>query len=165
MLVALLALRLSEVQVTWNELARGPLEALQSVSGIARGARVLVAHDDRSKTGLISDLGLLHIASLATIERSALASTAFTVGGKHILQVREEYRPYVDSRDGTPPSLPFFVAAAQGPGEDYFSDWPRHFDYVYILFTHRGSTNPDPAHLAPVYGGQHFQLYRVLPPP
>jgi hypothetical protein len=164
-LALLLALRLLEVQIVWNDLSRGPLEALRSVGAIARGARIVVAHDDRSSTGLISDLGLLHIASLATIERSALVSTAFTVEGKHILQVREEYRPFVDSRDGTPPSIPYFVAAAQGGGEYYFTDWPRHFDNVYILFTRPGRANPDPAHLAPLYGGEHFQLYRVLPPP
>jgi hypothetical protein len=164
-LALLLALRLTEVETVWNELSRGPAEALRSVSAISRGARILVAHDDRSTTGLISDLGLLHIASLATIERSALVSTAFTVEGKHILQVREEYRPYVDSRDGTPPSIPYFLAAALGPGPYYFSDWPHHFDSVYILFTSPGAPNPDPAHLAPLYGGEHFQLYRVLPVP
>jgi hypothetical protein len=164
-LALLLALRVSEVQVIWNDLSRGPIEALRSVTAIARGARVLVAHDDRSSTGLISDLGLLHIASLATIERSALVSTAFTVEGKHILQVRDEYRPYVDSRDGTPPSIPYFLDAARGPGPYYFNDWPRHFDNVYILFTRPGAANPDPAQLAPLYGGEHFQLYRVLPPP
>ena len=164
-LALLLALRLSEVQIIWNDLSRGPQQALRSVSAIARGARIVVAHDDRSATGLISDLGLLHIASLATIERSALVSTAFTVEGKHILQVRDEYRPYVDSRDGTPPSLPYFVAAAQGPGDYYFSDWPHHFDNVFILFTKPGRANPDPAHLALLYGGEHFQLYRVLGAP
>ena len=164
-LAVVLALRLSEVQIIWNDLARGPEEALRSVSAIARGARIVVAHDDRSTTGLISDLGLLHIASLATIERSALVSTAFTVEGKHILEVREEYRPFVDSRDGTPPSIPYFVAAAQGGGPYYFNDWPQHFDNVYILFTRPGRANPDPAHLAPLFGGGHFQLYRVLEAP
>jgi len=164
LLAGLLALRLTEVQIVWDDLARGPLEARQAVTSIARGARVLVAHADRASTGLISDLGLLHIASLATIERSALASTAFTVEGKHILQVREEFRPYVDSRDGTPPSLPYFIAAAEGSGPYYFSDWPRHFDYVFILFTNPGDPDPVPARLRLIEQGRHFQLYRVIPP-
>jgi hypothetical protein len=163
-LALLLALRLSEVQVVWNDLARGPTEALRSVMSIKRGARVLVVHGDRSSTGLISDLGLVHIASLATIERSALVSTAFTVEGKHILQVRDEFRPFVDSQDRTPPSLPYFLAAASGAGPYYFSDWPHHFDHVYVLFTKPGAPNPDPAHLEPVNAGEHFQLYRVIPP-
>jgi hypothetical protein len=162
LLAVLLALRLTEVQIVWNDLSRGPYEALRSVRLIARGARVLVVHGDRSSTGLISDLGLVHIASLATIERSALVSTAFTVEGKHILQVRDEFRPFVDAQDGAPPSLPYFLAAADGPGPYYFSDWPQHFDYVFVLFTKPGAPNPDPTRLELVDDGQHFQLYRVI---
>ena len=162
LLAVLLAARLTEVQIVWNDLSRGPEEALRAVKSIARGARVLVVHADRSSTGLISDLGLVHIASLATIERSALVSTAFTVEGKHILQVRDEFRPYVDTRDGTPPSLPYFLDAAIGPGPYYFSDWPQHFDYVFVLFTNPGAPNPDPTRLAVVDEGRHFQLYQVI---
>jgi hypothetical protein len=162
LLALLLALRLTEVETVWSDLSRGPDEALRSVRSIARGARVLVVHGDRSSTGLISDLGLMHIASLATIERSALVSTAFTVEGKHILQVRDEFRRFVDARDGTPPSLPYFLDAATGPGPYYFSDWPRHFDYVFILFTRPADSNPDPTRLALVQEGRHFQLYRVI---
>jgi hypothetical protein len=162
LIAILLALRLSEVEAVWNDLSRGPIEALRSVQSIERGARVLVVHGDRSSTGLISDLGLVHIASLATIERSALVSTAFTVEGKHILQVRDEFRPFVDQKDGTPPSLPYFLDAAVGPGPYYFSDWPQHFDYVFVLFTRTGAANPDPSRLALVDDGRHFQLYRVI---
>jgi hypothetical protein len=165
LLAVVLALRLSEVQIVWNDLSRGPIEARQAVMSIARGARVLVVHADRSSTGLISDLGLVHIASLATIERSALVSTAFTVEGKHILQVRDAYRPFVDDKDGTPPSIPYFLAADVGSGPYYFNDWPRHFDYVFVLFTRTGAANPDPERLALVDEGRHFQLYRVIKQP
>jgi hypothetical protein len=162
LLAVLLALRLSEVEIVWNDLSRGPIEARGAVRSIERGARVLVVHGDRASTGLISDLGLLHIASLATIERSALASTAFTVKGKHILQVREEFRPLVDAKDGTPPSLPYFLEAADRDGPYYFSGWPHHYDYVFILFTNRGAANPDPTRLSLVDEGRHFQIYRVI---
>ncbi len=162
LLAVVLALRLTEVQFVWNDISRGPTEALRAVGAIARGARVLVVHGDRSSTGLISDLGLMHIASLATIERSALVSTAFTVEGKHILQVRDQFRPFVDTRDGTPPSLPYFLAAADDPGPYYFSEWPLHFDYVFVLFTRPGDPNPDPPRLELVDDGRHFQLYRVI---
>jgi hypothetical protein len=162
LLAVLLALRLSEVQIVWNDLSRGPIEALRSVRSIARGARVLVVHGDRTSTGLISDLGLVHIASLATIERSALVSTAFTVEGKHILQVRDEFRPFVEAKDGTPPSLRYFLEAARRNGPYYFSDWPHHFDNVFTLFTRPGAANPDPTRLALVDEGRHFQLYRVI---
>jgi hypothetical protein len=164
LVAVVLALRLAEVETVWNDLSRGPIEALRSVQSIERGARVLVVHGDRSSTGLISDLGLVHIASLATIERSALVSTAFTVEGKHILQVRDEFRPFVDQKDGTPPSLPYFLDAATGPGPYYYSDWPQHFDYVFVLKTRTGAANPDPSRLALVDDGRHFQLYLVVAP-
>ena len=133
----------------WNELAHGPVAAYELVKLIDRGSRVLVVHGDRTQTGLISDLGLLHIASLATIERSALVTTNFTVKGKHILQTREPYREFVDTQDSVPPSIPYFSAARRIGGEAgfYFNDWPRHYDYVYILFTLPGAANPDPARL------------------
>jgi hypothetical protein len=165
LLAFVLALRLGEVQFVWNDLSRGPIEARRAVTAIARGARVLVVHSDRSSTGLISDLGLVHIASLATIERSALVSTAFTVEGKHILQVYDAFRPFVDDKDGTPPSIPYFLDAAGGAGPYYFSDWPRHFDYVFILFTTEGAANPDPGRLALLKEGRHFQLYGVIKQP
>jgi hypothetical protein len=78
--------------------------------------------------------------------------------------VRREFRPFVDAKDGTPPSLPIFLAAA-GPGPYYFSDWPHHFDYVFVLFTNLGAANPDPSRLALIAEGRHFQLYRVNEPP
>jgi hypothetical protein len=160
----LLAVRLGEIEIVWNDLTRGQVEALRSVPAIKRGGRVLVAYGDRAHTGLISDLGLVHIASLATIERSALVSTAFTVEGKHILQVRRAFSPFVDRRDGVPPTLRFLKEAARGPGPYYFSDWPRHYDYVLVVFTNQGAPDPDPARLALVNEGRHFQLYRVNQP-
>ncbi len=164
LLLLLLAVRVGEVQIVWDELARGPESAYASVKFIDRGSRVLVVHGDRSKTGLISDLGLLHAPSLATIERSALVTTNFTVKGKHILQTHDAYRSIVDTQDGIPPSIPYFLEAANGRSPYYFNDWPHHFDYIYILFTTPGEANPDPAHLKLVNEGVNLQLYRVLKP-
>jgi hypothetical protein len=164
-LAVVLTARVAEVQIEWNSLSRGPAEVLRSVALIGRGARVLVVDGDRSRTGLISDLGLMHAASLATIERSALVSTAFTVEGKHILQVREEFRPFVDTVNNMPPSIPYFIDAAKGPGPYYFNDWPHHFDFVYLMFTRHGDPDPDPAHLALLDDADNFQLYRVIAPP
>jgi hypothetical protein len=163
LLIILMGIRVAEVQTVWNRLAHGPVAAYESVKLIDRGSRVLVVHGDRAQTGLISDLGLLHIASLATIERSALVTTNFTVKGKHILQTREPYREFVDTQDSVPPSIPYFQQAADG-GEAgfYFNDWPRHYDYVYILFTLPGAANPDPARLTLLDDGVNFQLYRVI---
>ena len=163
--VALLAVRLAEVQTAWNTLAPQMAEFLRSARSVERGARVLVAHGDRTayEVGTVSDFGLLHAASLATIERSALVSTAFVVPGKHVLQAREPFRRIVNLEDRVPPSVEWLQRAA-GQADDrlYWSRWPRHFDYVYVLFTQPGSANPAPAHLAPAVDGSGFRLYRVV---
>jgi hypothetical protein len=46
----------------------------------------------------------------------------------------------------------------------YWELWPRHYDYVYILFTKRGSLCSDRKHLTLVHDGPGFQLYRVNRP-
>jgi hypothetical protein len=165
LLAFLLVARVVEVQMVWNHLDRYTKEFVQSVQAIKRGARILVVYGDRSSCKEISDFNLLHAASLATIERSALVSSAFTVKGKHILQARKEYRKFVETEDWLPPSLQYVVRAADRPsaGGSYFWDlWPRNYDYVYILFTTPGTPNPDMKHLDLVYGGTEFQLYRVI---
>jgi hypothetical protein len=170
-LVALLALvlgvRVVSVQSVWNHLDRSTHEFVESVKMIKRGARVLVVYDERSSYKEISDFNLVHAASLATIERSALVTTAFTVMGKQILHARKDYRPFVETEDRLPPALPYFVQVADKvpPGVNYFWDlWPQHYDYVYILFTTAKTPNPAQRHLKRVYDGEAFDLYRVVSP-
>jgi len=165
LLALLLAVRIATVQSVWNHLDRGTNEFVESVKSIKRGARVLVVHGDRSSCKEISDFNIVHAASLATIERSALVSTAFTVNGKHILHARKPFREFVETEDRLPPALPYFLQVAERANSDvsYFWDlWPRHYDYVYILFTTPRTPNPDKKHLDLVFGGAEFQLYRVL---
>lgn len=165
-LVALLAVRLTEVQLVWNHLQHFTDAFVQSVKSIKRGSRVLVVYGDRSSGKEVSDFELAHAASLATIERSAMVSTLFTVKGKQILHARKDYQKYVETEDHWPPSLPYVLQVAGGgkTNSSYFwNDWPRHYDYIYILFTTPGMRNPDRAHLGLVYDGGVFQLYRVLP--
>jgi hypothetical protein len=165
--VALLTVRLAEVQTAWSTLAPQTAEFLRSARAVERGSRIVVAHADRTayeQTGIVSDFGLLHAASLATIERSALVSTNFVVPGKHVLQVREPYRRFVNLEDHLPPSIEWFMRAI-GSGTDdklYWSAWPQHFDYLYVLFTMPGSINPDPQHLKLVIRAPGFHLYRVV---
>ena len=166
MLAALLAMRVTEVQMVWNHLEPTTDRFAQSVKSIKRGARVLVVFGDRSTGTEISDFELVHAASLATIERSAMVSTLFTVEGKQILHARKPYRQYVETEDHWPPSLPYVLQVADGDKSKtpyFWNDWPRHYDYVYILFTTPHMANPDRAHLGLVYDGGVFQLYRILP--
>ena len=163
----LLAVRIATVQSVWNHLDRGTDEFIESVKSIKRGARVLVVQDDRSSCKEISDFNLVHAASLATIERSALVTTAFTVKGKHILHARKAFRAFVETEDRWPPSLPYVLQAADRvpAGVKYFWNlWPRHYDYVYILFTTPKTPNPAKKHLELVYDGDAFDLYRVRRP-
>ncbi|MEX2129779.1 MAG: hypothetical protein WD871_16290 [Xanthobacteraceae bacterium] len=164
LLVGLVAVRVFEVQSVWDHLAYRTDDFLRSVKTMERGARVLVVRDYDTDTGEISDNGLVHAASLATIERSALVTTAFTVKGKHILQVRDEFRKFVETEDQLPPSVKYFVQAAdrvQGGASYFWNLWPRKYDYVYILLTKKGAQSPDRRHLTLVHEGPGFQLYRV----
>jgi hypothetical protein len=138
---------------------------------------VLVAYGHASGGDDVSDLGLVHAACLAIIERSALVTTAFTVIGKQILHVKPEFRHLVDTQDGTPPTIESLLLAvaenapepneaAQSDNEEasYWQDWNTKFDYLYVLFTDDDTENPAPEHLTLVQNASRFQLYRIKRP-
>lgn len=164
-LLASCALRLCEVSIAWADLSVVTGEFRSSVKRIKRGSRVMVAYADTGGGDDVRDLGLVHAASIATIERSAIVSTTFTVPGKQILRVRPEYASFVDTRDGSPPTISQLLVAKRGAPVDrevYWRDWADHFDYLYVLFTDTESTNPDPGLLRLMQEGDRFQLYRIL---
>jgi len=166
LLVVLIALRLLEVDYNWSQLSDSTSEFRSSVRRIAPGSKVFVAYANESAGEDVRDLGLVHAACIATIERSALVTTLFTVEGKQVVHVRPEYRDFADLRDGTPPSTPQLILAAEHPLPDmpaFWLNWTR-FDYIYILFTEDEAPNPDPARLRLVTDGDRFQLYRVIKP-
>jgi len=139
-----------------------------SVRLIDRGSKILVAYADPDAGDDPRDLVLVHAACTAIIERSALVTTAFTVKGKQILEVREPYRDRVDRLDGTPPSMAQLLQVAEeGPQPDsagnYWNKWTTDYDYVYVLFTDSGYENPDPTRLTAVYTGDRFALFRINP--
>ena len=164
MSLILLLVRVIEVDVAWAPLSAAALEFKDSVKRIERGSRVLVAYADQTGGDEVGDLGLVHAACLAIIERSALVTTAFTVEGKQVMHVRQPYNTQVDTEDGTPPSIEQLIVAALRPNPDetaYWRAWPQRFDYVYLLFTEDEADNPAPDLLTQVYDGGRFQLYRV----
>lgn len=166
-LVLLLAIRVGEVQTVWRQLSQGTWSFKESVAHIEPGSRILVAYADQALGDSARDLGYIHAACLAMIEKSSLVTTAFTVKGKQILQVRTTYSHIVDDEDGTPPQISQLLVAADKEGdevENYWDGWPRNYDYVYLLFTENGADNPDSERLQLVFEGQRFQLYRVLKP-
>jgi len=167
-LVLLLAIRVFEVQTVWSEIGASTTSFRDSVRLIERGSKVLVAYADADAGDDPKDLGLVHAACIAIIERSALVTTAFTVVGKQILQVREPYRGRVDSEDGTPPSITQLLQVADGSEDgdgSYWSTWTTDYDYVYVLFTDSEYDNPDPERLTSVYTGERFALFKIKPKP
>lgn len=166
-LILMLAVRVGEVQVVWNRLSQWTGAFQESVTHIRPGSRILVAYADIQGGSDPQDLGLMHAACLAMIEKSSLVTTAFTVEGKQILRARPPYRSQVDTEDGTPPQTEQLLITEEEPSPDgphYWDLWPSRFDYVYLLFTERGAPNPDDDRLKLVAEGERFQLYRVIPP-
>ena len=166
LVLVVLAIRIIEVDATWAQLSATTKEFRQSVKRIKSGGKILVAYAERSGGDDVRDLGLVHAACLAMIERSALVSTAFTVRGKQILHARPQYENIVDTEDGTPPSIGQLIIAAKQPASDdtqeYWRTWTTSFDYLYVLFTDDDAPDPDPEHLRLVHNGERFQLYAII---
>jgi hypothetical protein len=165
-LIVLITARLIEIDLNWSQLSDSTSEFRSSVRRIAPGSKVFVAYADRSLGEDVRDLGLVHAACIATIERSALVTTVFTVPGKQVLHVRPEFSDYADLKDGTPPSTAQLVVAADHPAPGtpaFWLNWTK-FDYLYVLFTEDEATNPDPTRLRLIADGDRFQLYRILKP-
>src|SRR5690348_618322 len=165
-LIILISARLIEIDLNWSQLSDSTSQFRSSVRRIVPGSKVFVAYADNAGGDDVRDLGLVHAACIATIERSALVTTLFTVAGKQVLHARPEYRDYVDAQDGTPPSISQLIVAAEHPKPDtpaFWLNWTK-FDYLYVLFTEDDAPNPDPAHLKFVADGDRFQLYRIIKP-
>jgi hypothetical protein len=163
----LLVMRVIEVNVFWSQLSSITAEFRSSVKRIRPGSKILVAYAEVTAGDDVRDLGLVHAACIAMIERSSLVTTAFTVPGKQVLHVRPEYRGIVDTEDGTPPSVAQLLLATEreetATGK-YWEDWESNFDYLYVLFTEDEAKNPDPDRLTLVQDGDRFQLYRIKKP-
>jgi hypothetical protein len=161
-LFLLLAARVMEVQTVWAALSPVAASFRESVERINRGAKVMVAYADPDGGDDVRNLGLVHAACLAVIERSALVTTVFTVVGKQVLHVRADYRGRVDTQDGSPPTFENLLHVADhASGDDYWRRWTTDYDYLYVLFTDRRHRNPDPARLTAVFAGEKFMLYRI----
>jgi hypothetical protein len=169
LLAGVLVARVVEVEVNWRDLSRETLALRESIAHVdQRGPRILVAQANETDSDEAQDYGLAHAACLAVIERSALVSTLFTIAGKQVIHARPAYRGQVETGDGDLPSIEQLEGALGPPASDaredsapYWRLWQSKFDYVYVVFTHKGAPNPLPALLTTVYQGDHFQLYRI----
>jgi len=165
-LIVMVSMRLMEIDYNWSQLSDSTSQFRSSVKRIAPGSKVFVAYADRTFGEDVRDLGLVHAACIALIERSALVTTAFTVSGKQVMHVKPQYNDYVDRQDGTPPSVAQLIVAADHPSPGtppFWLNWTK-FDYLYILFTEDEAPNPDPSRLKLVADGDRFQLYKIIRP-
>jgi hypothetical protein len=165
-LIVLIAGRLIEIDYNWTQLSDSTSQFRSSVKRIVPGSKVFVAYADRSLGEDVRDLGLVHAACMATIERSALVPTVFTVPGKQVLHVKPNYEDFADIHDGTPPSIAQLIVAAEHPlpwMPAFWLNWTK-FDYLYVLFTEDEAINPYPSRLKLVADGDRFQLYKILKP-
>jgi hypothetical protein len=163
-LIVLIAGRLIEIDYNWTQLSDSTSQFRSSVKRIVPGSKVFVSYADRSLGDDVRDLGLVHAACIATIERSALVTTVFTVPGKQILHVKPQYSDFADTQDGTPPSTAQLIVAADHPTPatpKFWMNWTK-FDYLYVLFTEDEAPNPDPSRLKLVADGDRFQLYKII---
>ena len=166
-LLVLISTRLIEIDYNWSQLSDSTSEFRSSVRRIAPGSKVFVAYAENSGGDDVRDLGLMHAACIATIERSSLVTTLFTVPGKQVLHVRANYQDYADTNDGTPPAVAQLILAAEHKTPDdpkFWLNWTQ-FDYLYVLFTEEEAVNPDPERLRLVVDGDRFQLYKIIKPP
>jgi len=166
LLFLLLAGRVAEVGTTWVALARQSSDVRASTRLIERGSRVLVGSSDQLSENEARDFALAHAACLAIIERSAFVANAFVFPGKQIMEARPAYRQIAELVDGDLPTIEQLAAASkttaqpQGSGE-YWRQWPRNFDYLYLMYTAPDEANPFPELLTQVYKGDRFKLYKI----
>lgn len=164
LLLLLVAVRMIEVDVSWSNLSVTSSQVKSSVRRIKPASKVLVAYGERNSGSDAADLGLVHAACLAIIERASLVSTVFAVSGKQVLRIQPAFKDRVDTLDGTPPSIHEVLLAAdewRSPDNAYWRDWRSKFDYLFVLYTDTDDPDPAPELLTLVYAGDRFKLYQI----
>lgn len=166
LVVVFAGLRVGDVAAHWRTIGRVYEDVRAAVAELPRGSRILVAHADESHGEQAVQDAISHSPSIATIERSALVSTAFATRGKQIMRVLDPYARQVDTEDGEPPSISQLVATSyvrdeDAPREHFWDRWTVEDDYVFLLYTEREADNPDPEALRLVHDGRGFQIYKV----
>ena len=170
-LAALALWRFAAIEIAWRPLAADISDIRHSFELMPRGSRILAVEADAphqlfpSSTFWWWNRPFAHSSCLSLIERSDFAADAFVQPGKHILQVRPEFRDSANVLDDDQPLALELDRAARQPDQrqdSFYYQWWRNFDYVYLLYTGEPGAHLPP-HLTRVYGGQGFELYRVDP--
>nr|MDA8249270.1 hypothetical protein [Rhodospirillales bacterium] len=168
-LAALLLFRTATVEAAFLRYDRVARAVAASLPLIPPGSRILVAadysHDDNALRAI------RELPCLAVIERASLVSIEYSDPFGQILVVKPPYRAMTGGTTDDPVALPDLLRPPphdmkpltlpyDPSGRVYWRDWPRDYDYVYLL-NPQAPTSPDPARLQLLYTGDRVQLFRV----
>ncbi|MDR3376277.1 MAG: hypothetical protein P4L98_21350 [Ancalomicrobiaceae bacterium] len=162
--VAFSTIRFVDVGVHWVHLGRIYEQFRVALTKVPIGSKILVAYADDEESDESDRDALSHAACLGIIERSSLVSTAFTVKGKQVMTVRDEYRARVDTEDGFPPTVSRLLVGSESEddGGNYWDDWEENHDFIVVLYGAQDTATPDPDELEEVASGDGFKLYKIL---
>lgn len=153
------------VGYVWTSYSPEYRALIASFSKLGDHAPVLVGHsgagDDPPKD--LTEYPIYNAPTLAAGFAGAFVPNLFTDKGKQPLEARPDMRA-LDIGYGAPAPVALLKAIADGkatsgaPG--YLRDWPRDFDYLYVVGPPK--PNPMPDRLEELSAGSRFILYRII---
>jgi hypothetical protein len=152
----------------WTSYQRDYEAIKASFALLRKNSFVLVGNTTPPDT-LLTDAPMWRAPTLAVHYAKAFVSSLYTLPGTHAVEVRPKWQ-HLDVNGKTeayqPPALATLKTIAEGknvPGAPrYIHNWPRDFDYVYLLGSHQN--NPLPEILVELTTDRRFTLYRVRHP-
>jgi hypothetical protein len=168
-ITGLALLRFTLVGLVWLDIDRVYADLRHAVKEIKLGSTIMVSRTESVASPFNIGGPLTYAACLATIERSAFTPNLFTLPGAQVLTVKPAYRDMeMDPRLLIPTISKISSAAkdsATARAQGFrWAEWDKHFDYLFVLYTHENDTNPLPQKLEALFSGYQFQLYRVKQP-
>jgi hypothetical protein len=153
------------VYIFWRSYDREYQSLISSFGQLNKGSFVLVGETGSGEDPPV-DLDLYpmyHAPTLAVHYAGALVPTLYTYAGKQPISVRPDLKRLVAPQGGPVPITVLKYTAACGALPDtvpqYVQNWPRDFDYLYIVGPR--VANPLPGLLEEMSAGQRFVLYRI----
>jgi hypothetical protein len=161
-LSAFVLARLAAVEYAWHGLDATTRDMERSLALIPPGGKLLIAEADEGYSRWMHYLGCE-----VMIERSGLCSLAFSDPRQQVLVVKPAYRAIAGGYNDDPPRMhelvhpPLRSPETTPSGRIYWTHWRDTYDYLLLLATVAGATNPLPDRLSLAYEGSGFQLYRI----
>ncbi|HET9715892.1 MAG TPA: hypothetical protein VFP60_06875 [Pseudolabrys sp.] len=140
-------------------------DMIESFGRIKKGSTVLIGHSGAGNDPPFNDLTeypIYNAPVLAVHFADAFVPNLFTAPGKQPVKPRPNYAA-LDIPYGGPVPVAILSSIAEGTAPAatprFIRDWPREFDYLYLLGPR--ISNPLPKLLEEIQSSQRFVLYRV----